>query len=71
MVSYLGDTFGTAAIIEPYKLFFWPENMPEGEIKYDLSGCENGGLQSNGLDMILTNDSGRTCELRFDTHEQT
>ena len=56
MVTYLGVQLGTAAIIQPNRLFFWPEGQPENFQEYDLYGCaQSGGFQTTGLDMILEN----------------
>ena len=71
MVTYLGVQHGTAAIIQPRSLYFWPENQPENMLVYDLSGCEEqGGLDRNGFDLILTNSSKKKVELRLFNVEQ-
>ena len=40
IATTLGEKLGTAALILPDKLFFWPEDNPEGEQRFGLSGCE-------------------------------
>ena len=61
-----------AAIIQPSKLYFWPENQPENLQIFDLLGCEeNGGMNTTGLDMILTNRKQKRVEMRFFNHHQT
>ena len=72
IATALGEKLGTAALVLPDRLYFWPEDNPEGEQLFDLSGCEQaGGLMSNGLDMILTNMFKNTFEMRYNTHKQT
>ena len=44
LITYLGAQNGTAAILLPNKLLFWPENQPEKRNTFDLLGCENHGL---------------------------
>ena len=68
MVNYLGAQQGVAAIIEPSKLYFWPENQPENLQIFDLLGCEENGMNTTGLDMILTNRKQKRVEMRFFNH---
>ena len=66
MVNKVRAMQGTAAIIAPYRLFFWPENQADQVQEFDLTGCEAaGGIQAQGLDMILTNEAKQRWELRF------
>ena len=63
---------GTAAIVSPRSLHFWPENQAENEQIFDLSGCElAGGINSSGLNMVLVNSSKRRFEVCFSNHNQT
>lgn len=55
LVTKLEIVLGTAAIIAPRRLLFWPERAPENRQVFDLYGIERRGWETDGLSMIITN----------------